>query len=246
MLLPLLTWVLAGTAVVSAAEAEEPDSAEVVADLEQEEDASDEDVAALDALKGPPPEAETLDGAGTPDAVVEELPFVEVDTARLDAEHGAAFVELMVYGSQAREVLIGTVLTSRENLAGSKVVSLEVKQILRGETTGQLIEFVLPRREDLDNPHILQPPIINGYSVLVFLDNDRAVVGGNAMFMVEGGYAWRFKREGLFYRPSVDRVWEGGIDPRPYYTMFSMQEIEDSLDYRRAKKRLRRRSRKNR
>ena len=70
--------------------------------------------------------------------------------------------------------------------------------------------------------------LVEGYSVLIFLDNDFHVVEGNAIFYTDGEYLWRNKRNSNFLHPHYDREW---TKENPYddYVVLHRTEVKDVL-----------------
>ena len=166
------------------------------------------------------------------------LPYEELNARRLDQEQQAAWFQLLRNSVQAEDVLIGRIMTSRSTLLGEQIVTLEIERSLRGDSVG-IIEFMVQKAEDLQDPLAVPTRIVRGYRVLVYLDRERTLVAGNALYFLQGGYAWRNKRSSLFLSPFADRVWVDNIDPRRHYIVFDMGEVDQALNLREAKKRLR-------
>lgn len=161
-----------------------------------------------------------------------DIPWQHQDEERLEVERGVAWEQILRYGHQAREVLIGKVLSASLQDSGSERVVLDVQRSLRGRP-GPVVEFIVPHTDGIDDGiddvELVKARVVEGYRVLVYLDAARYLVEGNALFVVEGGYVWRNKRQSVFLRPRSDRVWIDQIDPSPNYVVFSLDEIEQAM-----------------
>jgi len=132
---------------------------------------------------------------------------------------------LLGYAREADTVVVGQVVSTRSDWLGfglTEIVSVYVEERIRGDAVG-LVEMRSPFVASEDElPHAA---IIEGYRLLVFLDASGNILDGRAVFLVEGENAWRSRREGVFMRPSVDRVWSSEMDPTTDYMMVSLQEV---------------------
>ncbi len=134
---------------------------------------------------------------------------------------------LQDYLSRSQSVVIGTVIAIRPDVTAAgnlQIASVLIEERLRGSAVG-VVDFSVPldRRDGRINP-----TLIEGYRLLVFLDASNALVAGDGLFFVEGGFAWRNRRENIFFRPSVDRVWVDEIDPTQDYITLSIEAIRSS------------------
>lgn len=141
------------------------------------------------------------------------------------------------YDAATRIAVIGQVLTTRESgpmEPPHTVVTMLVERQVRGEAD-MLLEFrVDPPSSD---PQAPPPQFITGYQVMALVDKSGWLVDGNALYAIEGGWAWRNRRPDIFLKPSVDRDWVGGMNPHDHYIALKMEEVTTSLE---GKQRLRR------
>ncbi|CAN0459887.1 unnamed protein product, partial [Ectocarpus fasciculatus] len=101
------------------------------------------------------------------------------------------------------------------------IATVLIEERLHGEAVG-LVELRVPLVAGTSQA---RPAIIEGYRLLLFLDSSDNVVEGAAIFFVEGGHAWRNRRDGIFLRPSVDRAWASEMDPLADYVALSLDEV---------------------
>ncbi|MEL6348768.1 MAG: hypothetical protein AAFV53_37030 [Myxococcota bacterium] len=132
------------------------------------------------------------------------------------------------YVSRAEVIVIGQVISTRPDLAVAgeqEIATLLVEQRLRGDVVG-LVEFRAPLER---RGRQLRPTIVEGYRLLLFLEPGANVLDGEAIFFIEGGHAWRNRRERVFLRPSVDRLWHSEIDPIEDYIALSLDEVHATI-----------------
>jgi hypothetical protein len=125
------------------------------------------------------------------------------------------------YLDRARTVVVGRVIAVRPDptvLGQQEIATLLIEERLRGRAVG-LVEFSVPLQRQAGR---IQPAIIEGYRLLIFLDEADALVDGEGVFFLEGGFAWRNRTDKVFLRPSLDRVWSDSIDPTEDYITFPM------------------------
>jgi len=100
-----------------------------------------------------------------------------------------------------------------------------IEESLRGEAQGS-IELEYPLEHGLDPP---PTSLVEGYTLLIFLDEHGHLLDGDGLFFIEGGFAWRNRRESVFLRPTLDRVWVEDIDPTHDYICFQLSRIRSLL-----------------
>ncbi len=136
------------------------------------------------------------------------------------------------YLDQTDRIVIGTIIEHRllnANLGLDVVMEVEVEDYLLGEGDIYLtidVPYVAPFVPG--KPETVAPVVVDSYRMLIFIDRHRRVVEGNAMFVLEGEYAWRNKRPDVFLNPRYDRDWSME-SPIPDYVMFSMSEVLEAI-----------------
>ena len=147
------------------------------------------------------------------------------------AARDAAAADLLDYSYTAKTVVIGRVLTSRiEPGFPDELVELSIEEVLRGDTAG-IITIRVPRFPSDETDDGLSPSaVVEGYRLLAFLDPSGTIVGGNGLFYVEAGYAFRNRSPEVFIRPRSDRDWISEIDPSNDYVVYSIADIQASLE----------------
>lgn len=130
------------------------------------------------------------------------------------------------YLQRATTIAIGQVVAVRPGSFGNReVATLLIEEPLRGEQVG-LVEFTVPQKPQAGR---IQPSVIEGYQLLVFLDSNNTLLDDEGLFFLEGGFAWRNRTDRVFLRPSVDRVWAEGIDPTEDYVTFPVSTLRDEM-----------------
>ena len=156
-----------------------------------------------------------------------EIPYQP--TSELNDVLRASDNDMMVdYLERARTVVVGTVVAVRSDpnvLGQQEIATLIIEERLRGRPVG-LVEFSVPLQRHTGR---IQPALIEGYQLLVFLDSTGALLDGEGLFFLEGGFAWRNRSERVFLRPSLDRVWENSIDPTQDYIAFPVTVLRSQV-----------------
>lgn len=170
----------------------------------------------------------------SPDEIA--LPY-EADSAEEVAEREREDRETLErYAELARVVVTGRILTTRDaggDELGVRIVTMLVKDRMRGKTPF-IYEFrVDPPSLDPDRP---SPRLVHGYDVLVFVDRSGHLVDGRALYALEGGWAWRNRREGTFLKPRRDRDWVEEMDPSGEYEALSLVEVRDRVTRRKRRR----------
>ncbi len=133
----------------------------------------------------------------------------------------------------AYSVIIGEVLTSRDDYGArgfSDVVSVLVREGLRGAARpGDIAEFAIPRAAASGGRAGERPVSVTGYTVVAFIGPEGDLVNGDAMYIVEGGFAWRNRRPTVMARPSADRDWLNTMDPSEDYYIVSLDEVRRAV-----------------
>lgn len=140
------------------------------------------------------------------------------------------------YAKGSKYVVIGEVINVNRLPTGNykdQEAYVEVYGWFRGEPedADAIIRIVKP----YNAPYIaadwetVPGVLIDGYSVVVFLDDQFRVVEGNAVFYTDGDFLWRNKRRNLFLHPHYDREWKAG-NPYDDYVIISIPSVSDMLD----------------
>jgi hypothetical protein len=141
----------------------------------------------------------------------------EIDELLRDADDAM----MADYMQRADSVLVGQIVAVRGDpsvLGQQEIATLLVKERLRGSAVG-LVEFTVPLQRHAGR---IQPSLIEGYEMLIFLDNSGQLLDGEGLFFLEGGFAWRNRTNRVFLRPSIDRIWSDSIDPTEDYVTFPL------------------------
>ena len=162
---------------------------------------------------------------------ISELPIIkyeEVDEELLAAEQALATAQLERYCDAAQVVMIGQVLTVFEQ-DNEQQVSLLIKEKLKGRPRG-VMDIEIPAPIVTTDPTRIYPRVVEGYTMLVFLNRQGRLIEGNSLFLVQGGHAWRNKRPEAFLQPSSNRDWVEQVDPAQDYIVFSLDQIRACLE----------------
>ena len=155
-----------------------------------------------------------------PEDIVLEYEAMSGDPALWEADRDM----LAHYAEAAETIIVGRVVATRPDtdlFGAGEIATVLIEERLHGDAVG-LVELRVPLVEGRARA---RPSIIEGYRLLLFLDRTDNVVDGAAIFFVEGGHAWRNRREGVFLRPSVDRAWASEMDPLADYVSLSLDEV---------------------
>lgn len=155
------------------------------------------------------------------------------DPQRADKGWAESRARVREQASGAYSVLIGEVLTTRDDYGArgfSDVVSVLVKEGLRGPArAGDIAEFAIPRAAASGGRTGERPVSVIGYTVVAFVGPEGDLVNGDAMYIVEGGFAWRNRRPTVMARPSADRDWLNTMDPAEDYYIVSLNEVRAAV-----------------
>ena len=136
---------------------------------------------------------------------------------------------LKSYAKNSKYVVVGEVLEVRDrgtNQGQDREARILVDSRMRGETDQEIVVFIPHNAPFIEGEWDSVPgKMVQGYSIVVFLDNQKRVVEGNAIFYTDGEYLWRNKRPSLFLHPSYDREWK---EQNPYddYIVFPVQDAQ--------------------
>ena len=135
---------------------------------------------------------------------------------------------MLDYLDRAHTIVVGQVVAVRPDpsvLGQQEIATLLIEERLRGRSVG-LVEFSVPLHRRSGR---VQPTLIEGYQVLIFLDNTGALLDGEGLFFLEGGFAWRNRSNRVFLKPTLDRVWSDSIDPTEDYITFPIAVIRSRV-----------------
>jgi hypothetical protein len=161
------------------------------------------------------------------------LEIETVDVAANEAAWAESRAELRVQAAGALQVFIGEVLTTRDDFGArgfSTVVTMLISDPLRGAArAGDIAEFAIPRTAAAGEVVGERPVPVAGYTIVAFVSPEGDLVGGDAMYIVEGGFAWRNRRPSVMFRPSADRDWLNTIDPSQDYFVLGLDELRETV-----------------
>jgi hypothetical protein len=164
-------------------------------------------------------------------AAGEQVQFETEDIEEAAVDWAEAREHLREQARGATGIYIGEVLTSRDSFGArgfSEVVSLLVMESVRGPASaGDVFEFAIPREAAVVDKQLARPSATGGARVLVLVGPDGDLVGGEAMYVWEGGFFWKNQRPSLMQRPSLDRDWVTQMDPQSGWASFSLEEIRE-------------------
>ena len=169
--------------------------------------------------------AAALEPAEGPESLL--IPYES--TSELDELLRTADEAMMAdYMQRADSVLIGQIVAVRGDpsvLGQQEIATLLIKERLRGRSVG-LVEFTVPLQRHVGR---VQPSLIEGYEMLIFLDKSGQLLDGEGLFFLEGGFAWRNRTDRVFLRPSIDRIWDDSIDPTEDYVTFPLAILRSQV-----------------
>lgn len=137
------------------------------------------------------------------------------------------------YTDQAEYILIGEIAGHRGLMANQgrdMMVDVIVYDWLRGKE-GAVISIHVPYNTPFipGCPETVPPTVVDGYTMLFFVDKQKMVIEGNALFFLEAGYGWRNKRPDVFLSPRTDRDWIAN-DPAIDYVMYELKAVRAAVE----------------
>jgi hypothetical protein len=162
-----------------------------------------------------------------------DLPATGVDPRDEAAQWESARNQLKLWSRDTDRAVVGRVVALRSGDPQNKshdIVVVQVEKVLRGRNIPVFFEVRLRSQAFSSQPDVPPPTVVSGYRVLVLVDNAGYVVADQAILVVEGGYAWQARRDGVFERPAADRVWSDQMNPSADYAVFSLEEIRSTLN----------------
>jgi len=156
-----------------------------------------------------------------------------------DAIEAEMLSELIrAYAARADLIFIGEVISAshpnNDAIRGTQAI-VTVTERIAGDAPGIIDVLVPPVGDYFDgDPHPVPMNVVPGYTMVFFADDEGTVIAHNALFLVEGGYAWRTKSEGVFLDPIRDRLWTESIDPSRDYVLVPLAELREKAQPRRA------------
>lgn len=161
-----------------------------------------------------------------------ELPPQALDPRDEAAQWESARNQLKLWSRDTDRAVVGRVVAQRSGDPQHRshdIVVVQVEKVLRGKNIPVFFEVRLRAQAFSSQPDVPTPTVVSGYRVLVMVDEAGYVVGDQAIMVVEGGYAWQARRDGIFERPSADRVWADQMNPAGDYAVFSLDEVLNTL-----------------
>ena len=137
------------------------------------------------------------------------------------------------YVDQSEYIFVGEIAGHRALMANQgrdMMVDVIVYDWLRGEE-GAVISIHVPYNTPFipGCPETVPPTVVDGYTMIFFVDKQKMVLEGNALYYLEAGYAWRNKRPDVFLSPRTDRDWIAN-DPAIDYVMYQLKDIRAAVD----------------
>jgi len=117
----------------------------------------------------------------------------------------------------------------QSNLGKDVAIDVKISEYLRGSgdmTRSFTVPFNAPYVPG--KPETIPPVIVSSYVMLMFVDQYGMIIDGNAMFVVDGKFAWRNKRPNVFLNPRHDRNWDLSA-PIEDYTMYDLNEVRKQI-----------------
>jgi hypothetical protein len=186
---------------------------------------------------GPPPaDAALPDGGLDPDE--REALLDETDA------------ELATFARLTTSALRGEVLTSRSEFVDGvrlEVLTMLVSETLRGpRRPGDVLELRVPLRGAMSGELSDTYRSVQGYEILIFVDDSGYMVHEDAMYVMEGGFGFRARDPDHLLRPRMDHDWVRSIDPVEDYSVVTIHQVREVLEEIRAGERESRRRRRSR
>ncbi|MFT4977603.1 MAG: hypothetical protein ACI8S6_003510 [Myxococcota bacterium] len=159
--------------------------------------------------------------------------FVPSNAAAEAQEASAMSVLLDTYIERAEVIFVGEVLSAshphNNPIHGTRAI-FTVKERISGDVSSVMDVLIPPVGDYFDaDPFPVPIAAVSGYTMLVFVDGDGNAIAHNALFLVEGGYAWRAKRADVFLDPIRDRLWTESIDPSRDYVLSPIEQVRQQV-----------------
>ena len=131
---------------------------------------------------------------------------------------------------QADRIVIADVLstyTTKRHGVIYTVADLAVSETLKGDHNWK-VRVTVPggklQGEETKVPG--SPRFIESDTMLLYLEDSLVVGLGQGSFVIEGGIAWRPKRDDVFLSPRRQHDWSEQIDPSADYTVFTLEAVK--------------------
>lgn len=150
-------------------------------------------------------------------------------------EHEAEQIDRLIreYAQEASVVFIGELVsasTNPQDLTQGTQAIFTVEEQIRGRVPSVMDVLIPPVGSYLPgDPYPAPITAIPGYKMVVFVDQEGEAIAHNALFLYQGGYAWRAKRDDIFFNPIRDRHWNSSIDPSDDYVLISIDELREQV-----------------
>ena len=162
-----------------------------------------------------------------------KVPELQDSSQKRDLEQQWLKANLSRYVDQSEYIFIGEIAGHRGLMANQgrdMMVDVIVYDWLRGKE-GAVISIHVPYNTPFipGCPETVPPTVVDGYKMIFFVDKQKMVIEGNALYYLEAGYAWRNKRPDVFLSPRTDRDWVAS-DPAIDYVMYQLKDIRAAVD----------------
>lgn len=141
---------------------------------------------------------------------------------------------LAAYIQRADSIVVAEVISAshpnNEKVRGTQAI-VTVQERLKGSAGHSIMDVTIPPEGDYfdADPYKVPMSAVPGYTMLLFLDADGDLIAHNALFLVEGGFAWRAKRPAIFLDPVRDRLWTDRIDPTGDYVILPLAQVRQEI-----------------
>jgi hypothetical protein len=137
------------------------------------------------------------------------------------------------YAKEASAVFIGELVSAsthpQDPTRGTQAI-FSVEEQIRGRVPS-VIDVLIPPVGDYmpGDPYPAPITAIPGYKMVVFVNPDGEAIAHNSLFLYQGGYAWRAKRDDIFFNPVRDRHWTSSIDPSEDYVLIAIDDLREQV-----------------
>ena len=144
------------------------------------------------------------------------------------------------YLKSSEKIVIGKIVDFqylKTNQGKDLEIEVEVSEWIFGKGNHRerfIVPYNAPYRDG--KPETVPPVIVESYKMLIFVNKYDSVLEGNALFVVEGGKAFRNKRPTVFLNPRHDRDWVENMVFDEDYLMYELDNIRSSVKTTKKKK----------